>query len=115
MKRLLAILLLLAGLGAAKAQDTGTILGLKPGTNRGLVLANCMNCHSPFLISAQHKTREQWEATLTTMKKHGLWELPAALKDRVLEYLVETQGPLPDEGRAPTPWAEPLYRANPIW
>ena len=92
-----------------------TIFGLAPGKGRDLVIANCLRCHSPMLIAAHRLDRPRWEATLTTMKKHGLMKLSQQHKDELLEYLVTHQGPLEQHEARETPWAQPLYRPNPLW
>ena len=91
------------------------LFGLKPGEGRALVISNCIGCHSPMLIAAHRLDRRRWEETLTTMKKHGLWTLPANYKNQILEYLVAHQGPLAEHEAKDTPWAQPRYRPNPLW
>jgi len=91
------------------------IFGLAPGKGRDLVIVNCLRCHSPMLIAAHRLDRPRWEETLTTMKKHGLMKLSQQHKDQLLEYLVTHQGPLEQHEARETPWAQPLYRPNPLW
>ena len=91
------------------------LFGLAPGKGRDLLIANCIGCHSPMLIAAHRLDRPRWEETLTTMKKHGLWTLPPQYKNQILEYLVTHQGPLEQHEARETPWAQPLYRPNPLW
>ena len=98
-----------------KAAEGPSIMGLKPGPARGLVMANCIGCHSPKLITQHHLSRERWAETMEGMRKHGFWELPEPIKKMILDYLAETQGPLGDKEFKETPWAQPLYQPNPIW
>jgi mono/diheme cytochrome c family protein len=103
---------------AARKEQPATgqaLFGLAPGKGRDLLIANCIGCHSPMLIAAHRLDRPRWEETLTTMKKHGLWKLPPQFKDHILEYLVTHQGPLEQHKARETPWAQPLYRPNPLW
>ena len=98
------------------AQSTGqAIFGLAPGKGRDLVIANCLRCHSPMLIAAHRLDRPRWEATVNTMKKHGLMKLSQQHRDELIEYLVTYQGPLEQHEARNTPWAQPLYRPNPLW
>ncbi len=93
-----------------------TIMGLKQAPGVEFVLASCIGCHSPRLIAQHHLSRKRWEETMVTMnKQHGLWQLPDVMKKKILDYLAEAQGPLGDEEFKETPWAQPLYRPNPIW
>jgi len=93
-----------------------TFMGLKQTPGFEYVLANCIGCHSPRLIAQHHLSRKRWEETLVTMnKKHGLWKLSPDMKKRILDYLAENQGPLGDQEFKETPWAQPLYRPNPLW
>ena len=48
-------------------------------------------------------------------KQHGLWKLSPDMKGKILDYLAANQGPLGDQEFKETPWAQPLYRPNPIW
>ncbi len=104
---------------AQPAQDVDEDLlhGLKPGEGRQLIVTNCVPCHSTSLVVSYRTTREGWDEVITRMQKEeGLW--PFSTEDRMalLDYLEATQGPRDSEElvRA-TPWAEPLYKPNPIW
>jgi len=100
---------------SAKA-PVATIMGLKQAPGVEFVIANCIGCHSPRLIAQHHLSRERWESTLITMnKKHGLWKLSPDMKKKILDYLAANQGPLGDQEFKETPWAQPLYRPNPLW
>lgn len=105
-------------LPTAEAQNTSAIQSLKPGKGRELVQANCIPCHSTAIIAATHATRARWDELITTMQqRHGLWPLLPAMRVQILDYLAATQPPSDpglDAGKQ-TPWAEPLYRPNPLW
>lgn len=93
-----------------------TIMGLKQAPGVEYLIANCIGCHSPRLIASHHLSRKRWEETMVTMnQKHGLWRLSPEMKKKILDYLAENQGPLGDQEFKETPWAQPLYRPNPIW
>lgn len=103
---------------SAASENVSAIGQLKSGKGRELVLAHCMPCHSSAVIAASHQSRERWDQTITRMQtQNGMWPLPAALRNQILDYLAATQ-PVSDPGleRAKeSPWAAPLYRPNPLW
>jgi hypothetical protein len=110
--------LLLLPLPAAEPQNTNAIQSLKPGTGRAQVQINCIPCHSTAIIAATHATRERWDELITTMQqKHGLWPLVPTIRTQLLDYLAATQPPSDPALNAgkQTPWAQPLYRPNPLW
>ena len=93
-----------------------TIMGLKQALGVEYLIANCIGCHSPRLIASHHLSRKRWDETMVAMnKKHGLWKLSPEMKGKILDYLAENQGPLGDQEFKEPPWAQPLYRPNPIW
>lgn len=97
---------------------TSAIGELKSGQGRELVLANCLMCHSAAVIVASHRTRQQWDQTITRMQtQNGLGPLPPAVRSQVLDYLETTQPPSDPglEKAKESPWAHPLYRSNPLW
>ncbi len=101
------------------AADNESAIGqLKNLPGKALVQANCIPCHSTAIIAANHLTRRQWDETITVMqKKNGMWTIPAPMRKQILDYLEKAQRPA-DAGLArgkKTPWARPLYRANPLW
>ena len=99
-------------------ENTSVIGELKPGQGRELVLANCLMCHSAAVIVASHRTRHQWDQTITRMQtQNGLSPLPPALRNQILDYLETTQPPSDPglEKAKESPWARPLYRSNPLW
>lgn len=112
------LLSLLLPLRAAEPQNTSAIQALKPGAGREQIQINCIPCHSTAVITATHATRERWDELITTMQqRHGLWPLVPTIRTQLLDYLAATQPPSDpglDAGKQ-TPWAEPLYRPNPLW
>ena len=103
---------------AAEALNTSAIQSLKPGPGREQVQINCIPCHSTAIITATHATRDRWDELITTMQqKHGLWPLVPTIRAQLLDYLAATQPPSDPglEAGKQTPWAQPLYRPNPLW
>jgi hypothetical protein len=103
---------------AAEPQNLSAIQALKPGKGRELVQVNCIPCHSTAIIAATHATRGRWDELITTMQqKHGLWPLVPTIRNQILDYLAATQPPSDPalDTAKQTPWAEPLYRPNPLW
>lgn len=102
---------------AAAVDPSDVVMGLVAAPGRDQVLANCVACHATALITQNHMSRSRWDATLTWMQEtQGLWEIPAPDRAAILDYLALTQGV--DTGGAAaedSPWAEPLYRPNPLW
>lgn len=100
------------------AESADLIFGLKPGLGRELVLGYCMPCHSTTLVASNHKTRENWDKTITLMQsKNGMPPIPADIRKQILDYLEVAQrieDPVLTES-SKTPWATPIYRPNPIW
>jgi cytochrome c5 len=62
------------------------------GAGREIAERACMFCHSPMLVTQQHKDSTAWEKTLGTMEKWGL-PLSPAEHDSLRTYLLATQGP----------------------
>jgi hypothetical protein len=98
--------------------NTSAIQQLKPAKGRELILANCIPCHSTAVIAATHQTRERWDQTITKMQKqNGMWPVLPSIRKQILDYLEATQPPSDPglEKAKETPWANPLYRPNPLW
>lgn len=116
--RIFAFLLCAVGATAAEPRNTSAIAALKDGPGKAMVQANCIPCHSTAIVAANHLTREEWDATITTMReKNGMWPLPPNIRKMILDYLEVAQRPQDSglsQGKA-TPWAAPLYRPNPLW
>jgi hypothetical protein len=115
--------LLYSGVQAADAPskapvNISAIQQLKAGKGRELILANCLPCHSAAVIASTHQTREKWDLTITKMQKqNGMWPIVPSIRKQILDYLEATQPPSDpglDKGKE-TPWANPLYRPNPLW
>lgn len=71
---------------------------LPEGKHRELVVAICSACHSLALVAQNHLDRPQWEATLKGMEARHNLVIPAPeLREKILDYLVEKFGPLPDK------------------
>ena len=62
------------------------------GPGREIAERTCVFCHSPMLVTQQHKDSTGWEKTLATMEKWGL-PLSPAEHDSLRTYLLATQGP----------------------
>lgn len=120
MKTLLAALLLgVAAASAAEPSANVSVIGrLKDGRGKAMVQANCIPCHSTAIVAANHLTRAEWDATISTMQqKNGMWPLPPAIRKLILDYLEVAQRPQ-DRGLKQgkiSPWASPLYSPNPFW
>ena len=102
---------------AGPAGEDELVQGLKPGDGRQLVLTHCVPCHSTSLVVSHRATRDGWDEIITRMQKEeGLWSFSTEDRTALLDYLEVTQGAVDTEQLARvTPWAEPLYRPNPIW
>ncbi len=116
-----AVVLLAVGIVALlefrPAPEDDLAQGLKPGEGRQLVLTHCVPCHSTTLVVTYRTSREGWDEVITRMQtEEGLWSFTTEDRKALLDYLEATQGPMDSEElvRA-TPWAEPLYKPNPIW
>ena len=90
---------------------------LKPGNGRHLVLKHCTACHSTDLILSNHMSRRAWQQTLTLMQQqYGMRPLANPVAEAILDYLEKTQGASGRSNPAGNrPWAQPLYKPNPIW
>ena len=102
---------------AAAVDPSDVVMGLVSAPGRDQVLANCVACHATALITQNHMSRASWDATLTWMQEtQGLWEIPPPDRTAILDYLALTQGVNTGGAAAEdSPWAEPLYRPNPLW
>jgi len=90
--------------------------GLPDGPGRNLVMAHCSACHSLTLVAAQGMSHSRWDKTITWMQEtQNLWPIPEADREVLVGYLATHFGEADPSGRAPTPWAEPTYRPNPVW
>ncbi len=91
---------------------------LKDGPNVDLVRQECLACHEDSYITASNFDRATWDEMLDVMVGMGMAPLDDANRELVLDYLEAAQGPESDdddgEADPATPWAEPLYRPNPL-
>jgi cytochrome c5 len=101
MKRvLLALPLILAGCGTAKAdfafQNTSITLPedtttLPAGAGVEAVTSNCLACHSPAMILTQPRlTRKAWEGEVEKMAKVYKAPIDQAAVPLIVDYLVAT-------------------------
>ncbi len=69
---------------------------LKPGDGREVVAKHCMVCHDHTLITTPQMTRSQWMRVIREMiEEQGMEEPVPEIRQAILEYLVDTQGPQP--------------------
>lgn len=66
---------------------------LPPGTGRALVESVCTQCHGMGLITAQHKSRKQWDETIGTMISRGATATDDQFES-IAEYLARNFGPV---------------------
>lgn len=115
---LLATIFVGSLVAAEPLPNVSAIERLKDAPAKALVEANCIPCHSTAIIAANHLSRAEWDATISTMQlKNGMWPLPDAIRKMILDYLEVAQRPEDrglNQGKS-TPWASPLYSPNPIW
>ncbi len=81
-----------------------------------LVREQCLACHEDTYITSAEFDRETWDEMLDVMVGMGMEPLDDENRQKVLDYLEATQGPKSEGESAEmqTPWAEPLYRPNPL-
>ena len=89
MRRALAFLIVLAGVGAAAA----TLSGQQPSSHREKDNFErlCGTCHEPERSTSSRRTREQWLQTINSMVARGAEGTDAELMD-VVEYLTREHG-----------------------
>ena len=59
-----------------------------------IVRGTCTACHSANLILQNRMTRDDWLKSIRWMQKtQGLWELPADLEGKILDYLGKHYAP----------------------
>ena len=69
---------------------------LEPGDGREIVVKHCLACHDATLITTPQLTRSQWNRVIGEMIEEQDMEEPIPeIRQAILEYLVETQGPQP--------------------
>lgn len=89
--------------------------GLQSDPAMGLVLANCGNCHSPYLITHHHRSREDWDKTMIKMVSNGMTPPPDMIRKMLLDYLEKHQGPLTEDRPQESPWGHATFNSNPLW
>jgi hypothetical protein len=89
--------------------------GLKTDPAMGLVFANCGNCHSPYLITHHHRSREDWKKTIIKMESNGMTPPPDMIRKMLLDYLEKHQGPVKEDRPKESPWGNAAFDANPLW
>lgn len=79
---------------ASSAYDPGDEWqGLPAGEGREEVLYSCTACHSTAIIQQQRFTRRVWNEVVDWMVEgHGMIELEADDRRRIIDYLVEHFG-----------------------
>ncbi|MGG7660810.1 hypothetical protein [Dyadobacter sp. BHUBP1] len=82
-----------AGAAVADTTKKDPETGLIVDENLYMVKAQCTNCHSTKLITANRFTRDGWKQKIRWMQaNHNLWELGDAEKP-VLDYLEKNYSP----------------------
>lgn len=89
--------------------------GLKADPSVGVVVANCGNCHSPFLLTHHYRDRESWDKTITKMESNGLVPPAPIIRKMLLDYLEKHQGVLEEDRPTASPWGHAGFDANPLW
>lgn len=92
-----------------------SLWGLKTDSTVGLVVANCGNCHSPYLITHHFRDRESWDKTITKMESNGMTPPAMVVRKMILDYLEKHQGPEEDNRPDSSPWGHAPFDANPLW
>lgn len=70
----------------------------------GLVVSQCLGCHSSRLIVQNHKDADQWRASIRWMQKtQNLWPLAPEVEERIVAYLARNYGPRLQGRRASIP------------
>jgi sulfite dehydrogenase len=68
-------------------------MAFKPGPGVGLVMANCLTCHSSAYVSTQPQlTRAQWTAEVAKMKTAYGAPIPDDQMPAIVDYLVANYG-----------------------
>lgn len=91
----------------ALAQDDPD--SLPEGEGREDAFYMCSACHSFQLISRQGMSRAMWDDTITLMNdRHGMMELEADERARILDYLAETFPPTAASPTGRRGWTNPF-------
>jgi len=82
--------LLVAALSAGCASSNAAA-NISPTDGAGLVNAACGQCHPLDRVSAAHKDRSGWTASVARMRSHGL-QLTDQQAAAVIDYLTKRDG-----------------------
>ena len=89
-------LILSVQVSAGREVLLSTAQNLKPGQGREIVARQCLVCHDATLITTPQLTLSQWNRVIGEMvEEQGMEEPMPEIRQAILEYLVETQGPQP--------------------
>lgn len=89
---LVALPLVLASLGAARAQETPEALPEAPG--REETFHTCIACHGTAVIQRSRLTREGWDELMDWMtEKHGMPRLEGEERRVIVDYLARVFPP----------------------
>ena len=89
-------LILSVQVSAGREVLLSTAQNLKPGQGREIVAERCLVCHDATLITTPRLTLSQWNRVIGEMvEEQGMAEPMPEIRQAILEYLVETQGPQP--------------------
>ncbi len=100
------MLLCLLPLGAIEATgaETDAASGLIKNPGWELVRAHCGGCHSHALVTSQRADRQTWRDMIRWMQAtQNLWQFPADVEAKILDYLATTYPPQRSQRRAPIP------------
>lgn len=90
-----------AALQAQLANDERSALAALPaGAGHDLLVSNCLSCHSPQMITQQHKDTAGWNKTITQMVAWGA-PLAPAQQGVLVAYLAEQYPARPVAPAAP--------------
>jgi len=78
---------------ATKRPETPYPPTFPEGAGAALAQRACTVCHSPMLVTQQHKDAAAWERSVAQMEKWGSPTLTPAERDTLLRWLVEGWGP----------------------
>lgn len=100
---LLALPLLLAFSGGARAQDTPEMLPDAPG--REETFNTCIACHGVAVIQRSRLTRDGWDELMDWMtEKHGMPKLEGDDRRVIVDYLARVFPPGTQQRRGANPF-----------
>lgn len=86
----------LAATGSAQGASSVARPAPSDPTTQAFVEKACSDCHKFTMVSAQHKSADEWQSTVKHMIEIGA-EIPESDIPRVVAYLTEHYGPVPAE------------------